>query len=211
MLLLPEQAHVEQPINSRFLIAMGTGDFCHSEAVSPRGGRDFVGRLDRHTAAADAYRGRMDGTPAALDVIAARLAAAPADCPRSAHGLIAAQGGPLLPAKREDRDDGRHRDLRGEGRDRNPDRRVVGAEALPEHGHPVALAATAAMRLVERREELREHGEHAPADRQDRCSEQGLGRDQERHREHALVGRADAGRDDQADRRKPRGLSLMAT
>jgi UDP:flavonoid glycosyltransferase YjiC (YdhE family) len=75
MLLLPEQAHVEQSINSRFLVAMGAGEFCHLEAVSPRRVREFVARLDRYSAATDAHRGRMDGTPAVLDVIASRLAA----------------------------------------------------------------------------------------------------------------------------------------
>jgi len=38
MLLLPEQAHVEQSITSSFLVAMGAGEFCHLEAMSPRGG-----------------------------------------------------------------------------------------------------------------------------------------------------------------------------
>jgi uncharacterized protein (TIGR00661 family) len=75
LLLLPEQAHVEQLINSHFLVAMGAGEFCHLEAVSPPRIREFVGRLDRYAAAADAHRGRVDGTPAVLDVIAARLAA----------------------------------------------------------------------------------------------------------------------------------------
>ena len=40
-----------------------------------------------------------------------------------------------------------------------------------------------------------------PRDRQDRRSEEDLRRDQKRHGKHALVGRTDAGRDDQADRR----------
>jgi hypothetical protein len=36
---------------------------------------EFIGRLDRYTGAADAYRGRIDGTPIVLDIIASRLAA----------------------------------------------------------------------------------------------------------------------------------------
>ncbi|MFM7108111.1 MAG: glycosyltransferase family protein [Planctomycetaceae bacterium] len=76
MLLLPERAHVEQSINSHFLVAMGAGEFCHPERVSAARIREFVARLDRYSTAADAHRGRMDGTPAVLDVIASRLAAA---------------------------------------------------------------------------------------------------------------------------------------
>lgn len=76
MLLLPERAHVEQSINSRFLAAMGAGEFCHLESVSSQRVREFVARLGRYAAGADAHRGRLDGTPAVLDVIASRLAAA---------------------------------------------------------------------------------------------------------------------------------------
>lgn len=74
MLLLPEQAHVEQLINSHFLVSMGAGEFCHLETVSPGRVRDFVARLERFATAADEYRGRMDGTAAVLDVITSRLA-----------------------------------------------------------------------------------------------------------------------------------------
>jgi len=76
MLLLPERAHVEQLINSHLLAAMGAGEFCHLESVTSQRVRDFVARLDRYAARADAHRGGMDGTPAVLDVIASRLAAA---------------------------------------------------------------------------------------------------------------------------------------
>lgn len=77
MLLLPERAHVEQAINSHFLTAMGAGEFCHLESATTRHVEAFMGRLDRYSPAADAYRGRMDGTPAVLDVIASRLATRP--------------------------------------------------------------------------------------------------------------------------------------
>ena len=75
LLLLPERAHVEQLINSHFLVAMGAGESCHLEAVSASRIGEFIGRLDRYTGAADAYRGRIDGTPIVLDIIASRLAA----------------------------------------------------------------------------------------------------------------------------------------
>lgn len=74
MLVLPERAHVEQQINSRFLARMGGGEFRALEELSPEGVRDFVSRLDRHAAAAALHRGTMDGTPAVLEAIERLLA-----------------------------------------------------------------------------------------------------------------------------------------
>ena len=69
MLVLPEKAHVEQLINSRFLARMGGGEFRPLEELSREGVRDFVARLDEHAAAAAVHRGTMDGTPAVLEAI----------------------------------------------------------------------------------------------------------------------------------------------
>lgn len=80
-------------------------------------------------------------------------------------------------------------------------RRVVVAEILPELWHTRPLASTATMGPVERGEEHGKDLEHPLFDRQDRRSEEDLGRNQKRHRKHPLVGGTDARRDDQADRR----------
>lgn len=74
MLALPERAHVEQQINSRFLARMGGGEFRALEELSREGVRDFVARLDDHAAAAALHRGTMDGTPAVLEAIENLLA-----------------------------------------------------------------------------------------------------------------------------------------
>lgn len=73
MLVLPERAHVEQLINSRFLARMGGGEFCPLEELSGEGVRAFVADLDRHAAAAASHRGTMDGTPAVLEALESLL------------------------------------------------------------------------------------------------------------------------------------------
>lgn len=106
----------------------------------------------------------------------------------SSNGAITVQGCPLLPAEHANRGDCRHHDLHRKRGDRNPYGRVVFAEILPKVRHSRALAPATAMGPVERRKEHGEDFEQPALDRQDRCSEQDLGRDQERHREHPLVG-----------------------
>ncbi len=74
MLVLPEQAHSEQLMNSHFLTAMGCGEFALLEEVTADRVARFLAGLDSLEAALMSVRGRMDGTPDVLRVIEHRLA-----------------------------------------------------------------------------------------------------------------------------------------
>ena len=74
MLVLPEQAHSEQLMNSHFLEAMGCGRFELLEEVTPARVDAFLAGLDSLAADLAAVEGRMDGTPDVLRVIEHRLA-----------------------------------------------------------------------------------------------------------------------------------------
>ncbi|MDA1200944.1 MAG: glycosyltransferase [Planctomycetota bacterium] len=74
MLVLPEQAHSEQLMNSHFLASMGCGEFHLLEDISPQRVQAFLGRLESFHPALASVRGRMDGTDDVLRVIDHRLA-----------------------------------------------------------------------------------------------------------------------------------------
>jgi uncharacterized protein (TIGR00661 family) len=77
LLVLPEQAHAEQLMNSHFLRGMGCGDFCPLEEVTPERARAFVADLDRYRPALASVAGRMDGTADVLRVSRHRLGCMP--------------------------------------------------------------------------------------------------------------------------------------
>jgi uncharacterized protein (TIGR00661 family) len=83
MLVLPEQAHSEQLMNSHFLAAMDCGQFALLEEVTPERIREFLAGLDSLAAGLAAVRGRMDGTPDVLQVIDHRLAQRAREAPSS--------------------------------------------------------------------------------------------------------------------------------
>lgn len=74
LLVLPENAHAEQMMNSHFLADSGCGTFTPLEEIERDTVAAFVGALDRWTPAAAAHAGLMDGTPDVLRVIHRRLA-----------------------------------------------------------------------------------------------------------------------------------------
>ena len=73
LLVLPEQAHAEQLMNSHFLAGMGCGEFRLLETVTPQDVQAFLGSLDRFRSALTGVCGKMDGTPDVLAVIERRL------------------------------------------------------------------------------------------------------------------------------------------
>jgi len=73
MLVLPENAHAEQLMNAHFLSAMGCGDFCPLEVVTPGRITEFVASHDRFRLSLAAVAGRMDGTGNVLALIHRRL------------------------------------------------------------------------------------------------------------------------------------------
>jgi uncharacterized protein (TIGR00661 family) len=73
MLVLPEQAHAEQLMNSHFLANMGCGTFSLLEAVEPQVIHDFLGGITRYAAPLAEFCGRLDGTDRVVEVIEHRL------------------------------------------------------------------------------------------------------------------------------------------
>ena len=62
LLVLPEQAHGEQLMNSYFLRSMGCGDFVHLEEVTLQRVRLFLDQLDRYATPLANLMDTMDGT-----------------------------------------------------------------------------------------------------------------------------------------------------
>ena len=73
MLVLPEQAHAEQLMNSHFLKNMGCGTSALLEAVGPQVIADFLANLDRFAPALERVRGQLDGTEQVCALIEHRL------------------------------------------------------------------------------------------------------------------------------------------
>lgn len=73
MLVLPEQAHAEQLMNSHFLTGMQAGTFCPLENVNASVIRGFLEGLDAFLPALSKLQGRLDGTPDVIRVLERRL------------------------------------------------------------------------------------------------------------------------------------------
>ena len=73
LLVLPEQAHAEQLMNSHFLAGMGCGDFRLLETVTAQEIAAFLADVDRFRPALAGVCGNMDGTPEVVEVIEKRL------------------------------------------------------------------------------------------------------------------------------------------
>lgn len=66
LMVLPEQAHGEQLMNSYFLRSMGCGDFMHLEEITTERIRLFLDQLDRYATPLANLMGTMDGTDRVL-------------------------------------------------------------------------------------------------------------------------------------------------